>query len=400
MADIDPSALLLLADDLKTKSKTFSDAGKKILDQATALDSHARDLAENTTTWAGKGSQAFLNTWTHFHSDTINSVIALNATSQVLEKLAKKLDDYAQKIMDLQTQAALSMLATAGLLAVDIAQLGLDPLTDGATVGTGAAATSAEEQIAEEESALATFDTEISAEIDSITNSIQNSSELDSLTLDETASSELSQIEDELLDEELQGQGFVDSDAIFAKRNSPLFRNPINMDVTSTTKNMPKGVNNEIAKHWIEQIEGKGVRVEWNRSIQVQLEDDEAFGATYNNNGWDKEYANANLAVVGLSPDATNATVYEEYLHVEALEARGWVRLPKGDESVLAEEIQVEYQVLQNAENLDMSGEEFDSLTAIRRSYINRLRNLYEKNGTTWPPSNLAPYLQDPPKPQ
>jgi len=249
------------------------------------------------------------------------------------------------------------------------------------------------DEIATEEEAIAELDSEIGAELEQIASQIDADTELSQLTSD-AVTQDLTTLDTEYVDGELQ---YLDeADGMFARGNGP-FRNPINMDSTSTPQNMPPGVNNPEGQYWIQQIEGKGIRVEWNMQAQVQLENDNAFGGTYNYNVAGAS-GDPNLVVVGLSPDATPATVYEEYLHVEAAEARGWV--PLGDTGAkLAEEIQVEYQVLQNADSLNMSTAEYNDLVNLRQSYIDRLQALYQQQGLPWPPADLQPYLQNPPPP-
>ena len=117
------------------------------------------------------------------------------------------------------------------------------------------------------------------------------------------------------------------------------------MSMESTEANMPPGVNNTTGKNWIQQIKNLGVRVEWNRSAQVELEG-KGLGFTDNKN-FDSENGNPAFVVVGLSLDATNATVYEEFLHVQEAQARGWMPPSNPPAGRLTEEIKVEYQVLQ-----------------------------------------------------
>lgn len=382
MADIDVGQLEALVGELRQKSQRFSAAAQQMINQAKQLDGAAQDLADNATSWAGKGSSIFMDTWLRYHGDTLRSAIALDSASQVLSKLAQKLDDAAQQIMSLQAQEAAGVAVTVGLVLLDVAQLGMDPVTDAATVGAGGADGYIAEEIAAEQEAIAEMDSEISAEIDEITSQIENSTDL-------------TQLSSEVLDEELQN--LEDADSMLARRNG-LYQNPINMSNDSTPQNMPPGVNNAEGKYWIQQIESKGIRVEWNRPMQVQLENDEGYAGTYNYNSQGASSGDPQLVVVGLSPDATPAAVYEEYLHVEAAEARNWVPLGT-NEAKWAEEIEVEYQVLQNAGNLQMTSQEYQELSQLRQSYIQKLQASYQQQGLAWPPPDLAQYLQDPPMP-
>src|SRR5215469_13367853 len=125
MANIDLGQLEALVGELQQKSKHFSDAAQTLINQARSLDGTAQDLADNATSWAGKGSKVFLDAWLRYHGDTLRSAIALDSTSQVLGKLAQKLNDHAQRIQDLQNQETGTLLLTVGLGLLSIAQLGL-----------------------------------------------------------------------------------------------------------------------------------------------------------------------------------------------------------------------------------------------------------------------------------
>jgi hypothetical protein len=103
--------------------------------------------------------------------------------------------------------------------------------------------------------------------------------------------------------------------------------------------------------------------------------------------------------VVGLSPDADATTVYEEYLHVTEAENRGW--LPYNDyttrrEENYAEEIRVEYQVMQKAQDLGMTRQMWNTLSANRQRYIQLLMQIYGNNPI---PPDIQQYFNDPPVP-
>jgi hypothetical protein len=123
----------------------------------------------------------------------------------------------------------------------------------------------------------------------------------------------------------------------------------------------------------------------------------DALGETYNAN---KDVVAAGMTPsseyisVNLSPDATATVVYEEYLHVIEAQARGWMPTTT-KEARLEEEIRVEYQVMQNAQRLGTTSEEWQTLSRNRQNYIEDLKN---KLGGQLP-DDLKPYLKDPPKP-
>ncbi len=161
---------------------------------------------------------------------------------------------------------------------------------------------------------------------------------------------------------------------------------------------MPPGLNDPKAQYWIQQIENKGVDVAWNHDVQVDLLNKEAYGITYNQN-WGMSNPSPTYMMVGLSPDADATTVYEEYLHVTEAENRGW--LPYNDRNTrfqenYAEEIRVEYQVMQNALNLGMRKKMWNILSANRQRYIHLLIQAY---GNKPVPVDIQYYFQDPPMP-
>lgn len=204
---------------------------------------------------------------------------------------------------------------------------------------------------------------------------------------------------------------------LFAGGGSGYFKNPINTSTVSTPQTLPPGVNNPIGKQWIDEIErlhpnwpSQKIRVEWDRDTQLKLQRAKAKGATWNFNPVNVTdvAGNPDIVLVGLSPDSTNATVYEEYLHVKEAMARGWAGLPDTNTEAGAiaqckEEIRVEYQVLENAQNLQMSSQQFDDILQGRQTnYIDRLRSIYSRHPNwKWPPTDpeVAPYLTDPVKP-
>jgi hypothetical protein len=94
------------------------------------------------------------------------------------------------------------------------------------------------------------------------------------------------------------------------------------------------------------------------------------------------------------SPDATATTAYEEYLHVTKAIARENMPTATPAES-FEEEICVEYEVMQNAQRLGTTSEEWQALSENRQYYIAKLTKLL--GGQL--PDDLKPYLNDPPKP-
>ncbi len=184
------------------------------------------------------------------------------------------------------------------------------------------------------------------------------------------------------------------------------YRHEFNTSKKSTLENQPPYTKNEVGDSLIQRIEnvedknGTRVRIEWNKDAQQRLHKEGAHGMTYNpfNGLLEPENRGADKICVCLGPDATNAVVYKEYLHVKEAEKRDWGP-PKNRLEVLKEEFKVEYEVLNKARQLDMFDDEFDELAEGRRkTYINPLVKHYkgEKNV----PDQLKKYLHDPPKPK
>jgi len=263
---------------------------------------------------------------------------------------------------------------------LSIAQLGLDPLTDTAAVGSGAGEAAVLEEISAEEDAIATLDTQISAEIEGITGEITDVTQLDDLQLPADQAGEVTQLENELLDEEIQNS---DPTKYYRFSSTGGGGTP-----PGYTGGMPPGLNNSVGQDLLQQAKDMGVEVRWDAQSQADLANYDSIGLTFMENG---------KPVISLAPDATNAVLYEEILHAQnAIDAGD---MDPSDEAAWTEEIMVEHQVLQDAEHLGMDEAEFDDLSQVRQDYIDDLRDLYQQEGKPWPPDSLKPYLQDPPKP-
>src|SRR5579859_2971551 len=177
MSDIEN--LQNLSGQLRHGAQQFSTAAQTLRQQAQRLDWSAQDLASGANAWAGQGSQNFTTAWNNYHQNTQTAATALDNTSQSLTKLAQKIDDTVQQLQDQQSQqSALAIglgVLTVALVVVDVLQLGLDPVTDAATVAAGsadaAAVTGAEAAAGTAEgvaNALVEADAEIAGELDSV----------------------------------------------------------------------------------------------------------------------------------------------------------------------------------------------------------------------------------------
>lgn len=85
--------------------------------------------------------------------------------------------------------------------------------------------------------------------------------------------------------------------------------------------------------------------------------------------------AGPDTTTVLLGPNANNATIYEEYLHVQYGAARGWVGLD--EEQAWIEEIQVKTQVLADADALGMTQAERAELQQAIDVYRQQLWDKY-----------------------
>lgn len=172
MSDID--RLEHLAGQLHQGAKQFSDAARTLRQQAQRLDWSAQDLAAGVDRWAGAGSKAFQAAWQGYHANTQKSATALDNTSQALTKLAQKIDDNVQQMRHAQAMQTAGFFLTAGLVVLDVVQLGLDPVTDAATVGAAGADVAAAGEASAAATAIVEADAEIGAELDQIVGEIEN----------------------------------------------------------------------------------------------------------------------------------------------------------------------------------------------------------------------------------
>jgi len=173
----DPNKLAAIADDLRKVAKDCANASHTLRLQAQQLDWTAQDLTIGTSKWAGKGSQSFLSAWNDYHRDTYRSCNELDQTAQALNKLAQTIEDNLQTLHDAQAKEIAAGIITGGLLLLDIVQLGLDPVTDAATVGAGGVDMALIEEAQAAEEVITEMDAQVSGELEEITSQIENSSE-------------------------------------------------------------------------------------------------------------------------------------------------------------------------------------------------------------------------------
>lgn len=88
--------------------------------------------------WTGDAATAFVTRWQT--CETTASQATMKGAGDGLMKFARRLNDYADRLEHAQHERWLQLGIMGALFVVDVAQLGLDPLTDAAAVGIGAAA--------------------------------------------------------------------------------------------------------------------------------------------------------------------------------------------------------------------------------------------------------------------
>ncbi len=345
----DPNRLEAIAQDLRRVAGKYTSAVDTLQRQSQGLDGSAQDLTYGTQKWAGKGSQAFLNSWNQYHHDTQRSCDTLTQSATALNKLAKTIEDNVQAIRNAQAQATAGFILTGALVIADIAQLGLDPITDGATVASGGADAALVEEAQAAEEAIVEMDTEVSGELDQITSQIENSTEPGDVNIptgDSTDGLSVSTQGDsttELFQKNLDGSGSGNG-------------------YTST------------GEQYIKDLQDMGVQVKSDPETQEYLRYQSARASTQN---WGEpgDYG-PHQVDVNVGENATDASIYEEYLHVQAAAARGWTPITPPES--LIEEVNVEREVLANANRLGMTAAERNELQQILQGYI---RQLAEKFG-------------------
>ncbi len=205
--------------------------------------------------------------------------------------------------------------------------------------------------------------------------------------------------EEQLAKEDTEPDG-VNPDEFLAKRGRDggiNYKNQQYLNYKPGMNHMPPGLNTLLAQEILQDIRNTGANISWGNAAQMYCFNRDALGQTYNAN---KDIVAAGMTPsseyisVNLSPDATATVVYEEYLHVMEAQARGWMPTPT-EEVSLEEEIRVEYQVMQHAQRLGTTSEEWQTLSINRQNYIKDLKN--RLGGQL--PDDLKPYLKDPPKP-
>lgn len=126
-----------LSDKIHDLAKAFSNTAGTLSNQYTSLNKATNGLLNGTNPWQGKGANAFSDSWQSFGKYMQSLEDSCNSTSRSLNKMANKISD----IENQQAWAALLTIvggvATVVSLAASIAQLGLDPFTDGLTAFFG-----------------------------------------------------------------------------------------------------------------------------------------------------------------------------------------------------------------------------------------------------------------------
>jgi hypothetical protein len=218
----------------------------------------------------------------------------------------------------------------------------------------------------------------------------------DDLTGRESLKKDFTSEKEQLAEEDTEPSGF-NAGEFFAKRGRDSgidYENRQYLNYKPGMNHMPPGLKTQTAQEVLRDIRNTGANYSWNDVAQMKCFNKDAYGMTTNPN---RELADAGMEtgpqyiMVLLSPDATATTAYEEYLHVMEAQARGWMPTTTEAER-LEEEIRVEYQVMQHAQRLGTTSEEWQTLSVNRQKYIEDLKN--ELGGQI--PDNLKLYIKDP----
>ncbi|MBV9614773.1 MAG: WXG100 family type VII secretion target, partial [Ktedonobacteraceae bacterium] len=311
------------ANSLQTGARRIKNIADAIYDQFYRSDQIARSLPDF---WQGKSADAFITAWISCYQNAQKSTSHLDVASSCCNQIAQAIEENLPAIRNWESMQWLQSemqrhSSSAG--AAEFQQASQQAVNAQAAITMMVSSLSSQlEQEADQiemcpqEKSVSPFDPWNGGPL------YYNDGEppLTSPELvEEQIQAEESAIEAQVVEDELlllEEEGKDDSEALYARSNKRVFKNPINMDMESTDENMPPGVKNPIGKKLIDMIRKLGIRVEWNRSMQVELANastNGAYGATFNLNGADPANANKNFVVVGLSPDATNAVVYEEF---------------------------------------------------------------------------------------
>lgn len=182
MSDID--RLKYLSNQLHQGAQKFANAAQALRQQAQSLDWSTQDLASGVDAWAGAGSRSFTAAWNRYHNSTQKSATSLDNTSQALSKLAQRIDDSVQQMRTAQAMQTASTFLTVGLVVLDVVQLGLDPVTDAATVGMAGADVAVAEGADAAATAIVEADAEIASTLDEIEAGIENTTDAGDIPID------------------------------------------------------------------------------------------------------------------------------------------------------------------------------------------------------------------------
>jgi uncharacterized protein YukE len=392
-----------LADHITDLANAFSNVADVLSQQYITLNNATNGLLDGTYPWQGQGAVSFADTWQQFGK-------YMQQLQKTCEDIYNSLIRFSQRLSDIETEQAWDfLLAVAGGIltiisfAAMIAELGLNPFIDGffASIATfteqdGNDVVTLSEDITQTDREAATELQMIEEELASSPTLVGSSNTVAS-TSDAISPANLNEMMQAIDDE--TGLSNSNPDEFYARGGGKQFQfqNDAYFNSRPGMNKMPPGLNSPEAQYWMQQIENKGVNVVWDHDVQVKLLNKGGYGITYNYNDLNTPNRSAIYMVVGLSPDADATTVYEEYLHVTEAENRGW--LPYNDyntrlEENYAEEIRVEYQVMQKAQDLKMTRHMWNVLSANRRQYIQLLMGL----NTPIPP-DIQQYFNDPPMP-
>ncbi len=295
----------------------------------------AGDIFVDPTLWAGPASERWQAAWLQYHDYRLNSIAILKGTSNALNGLYEV---YSQ-IYNSQSNFLASFFGAWILDAFAAIQGGADPVADTLAGAEDEQAIQAYREAEMMNEALSQIDAQVADTFVQLRNEIADV-QFDStaLTVDVSAS------EDVVIGDTTIS---IDGDITFSQ---------------NTGGNIIRGPRTQaMSDQFLQEMQKLGVNVEDQTPDAMQVCSQRGSTATTDPG------PSAADTTVYISDKASDASLYEEELHVRRAVARNY--RPVDVFGYLMEETDVETQVLSSGKALGMTQEEFDNLQNIRNYY-------------------------------
>jgi uncharacterized protein YukE len=350
----------------------FSNVAGVLSEQHDTLNNATNGLLDGTCPWQGKGASAFSDAWLAFGSYMTALQKSCEDTYMALHKLSGQIADAeSQQAWD-TLMTIVGGIATVISFAATISELGLNPLADGLLASTigfteqeGASVLNISEDITQADTTAATEFQMIESDLTASPTLAGNSSDVTGTP----GAISPTNIDNMTTTDDLTGNGGGDDGVVTDGTTTHFFQ--------TYTEDDGKGSGvSPLGEKYLQAIEGKGVTVidSSDPDTRGYMRSKMARGDTWFN-GIPGEDAGPDTTTVLLGPNVNDAAIYEEYLHVENGEARGWIGL--SEEDAWTEEIRVETQVLSKADELRMTTVEREGLQQSIEIYRNNLLDKY-----------------------